>query len=109
MPFFTFPQRAAAWLATGLIAGNAALASTPETWDDARRDMVKACTAASTLKSPKAIGQPVHFVDDIGQSALLISGRYPQKHMKNKTGRELCLYDRRSGTAHVSEADRFGR
>ena len=24
--------------------------------------------------------------------ALLLQGRYPQKHMKNRLGRELCLF-----------------
>ena len=45
----------------------------------------------------------------MGYTALLLQGRYPQKHMKNRLGRELCLFERKSGTAHVTEADAFGR
>jgi hypothetical protein len=29
--------------------------------------------------------------------------------MNNRLGRELCLFERKSGTAHVTEADAFGR
>ena len=29
--------------------------------------------------------------------------------MKNRLGRELCLFERKSGTAHVTESDGFGR
>ena len=45
----------------------------------------------------------------MGYTALLLQGRYPQKHMNNLLGRELCLFERKSGTAHVTEADAFGR
>ena len=45
----------------------------------------------------------------MGYTALLLQGRYPQKHMKNGLGRELCLFERKSGTAHVKQADAFGR
>ena len=36
-------------------------------------------------------------------SALLIEGVYPQKHMQQRTGTELCLYDRQHQRAFVSE------
>ena len=55
------------------------------------------------------LGKPALFSDDVGYTALLLQGRYPQKHMKNLLGRELCLFERKSGTAHVTEADAFGR
>lgn len=45
------------------------------------------------------------FDDRLGYSALLISGRYPQPQMHNKSARELCLFDRRTRKAFVSEAD----
>ena len=61
------------------------------------------------LKGSKALGKPALFSDDVGYTALLLQGRYPQKHMKNRLGRELCLFERKSGTAHVTEADAFGR
>ena len=57
----------------------------------------------------KTLGKPTLFSDDVGYTALLLQGSYPQKHMKNRLGRELCLFERKSGTAHVTEADAFGR
>ena len=71
--------------------------------------MVKACTDASQLKGTKTLGKPALFSDDVGYTALLLQGRYPQKHMKNGLGRELCLFERKSGTVHVKQADAFGR
>jgi len=49
----------------------------------------------------------VDFDDRIGYSALLIVGHYPQPHMHRQPGRELCLFDRRTRTASVSDADRL--
>jgi len=40
-----------------------------------------------------------------GPMLQLLSGHYPQPHMKNQPGRELCLFDRRTRTAVVSDAD----
>ena len=39
----------------------------------------------------------------MGYSVLLIEGIYPQKHMQQRTGTELCLYDRQRHQAFVSE------
>ena len=61
------------------------------------------------IEAHKTLGKPALFSDDVGYTALLLQGRYPQKHMKNLLGRELCLFERKSGTAHVTEADAFGR
>ena len=61
------------------------------------------------IEAHKTLGKPALFRDDVGYTALLLQGRYPQKHMKNRLGRELCLFERKSGTAHVTEADAFGR
>ncbi len=86
-----------------------AWAASPGAWKQHDKAVLKACTEASQLKGTKAVGRPALFSDDVGHTALLLQGRYPQKHMKNRLGRELCLFERRSGTAHVTEADAFGR
>jgi hypothetical protein len=36
---------------------------------------------------------------------VLLQGRYPQKHMNNRKGRELCLYERKTGQVSVTEWD----
>ena len=61
------------------------------------------------IEAHKTLGKPALFSDDVGYTALLLQGRYPQKHLKNLLGRELCLFERKSGTAHVKQADAFGR
>ncbi|MNP84618.1 hypothetical protein D3C76_1840050 [compost metagenome] len=47
----------------------------------------------------------IHYGDDVGYSALLIAGRYPQAFMHNKAGKELCLYQRATKKAVVQDAD----
>ena len=88
-----------------LLATGAALASTPQAWSEYDAEVLKACTAVSSLKNVHAAGQRIDFDDTVGYSALLLAGRYAQPHMKNRPGRELCLFDRRTRTATVSEAD----
>jgi len=36
---------------------------------------------------------------------VLIQGRYPQAHMKNQPGAELCLYHKQSRKAFVTQWD----
>ncbi|ALZ08881.1 hypothetical protein CF342_30520 [Pseudomonas aeruginosa] len=83
-----------------LLLGSApAWASTAEAWQ-AHDAMVRAaCLKASGLR------QVLPFDDEVGYSALLLQGRYPQPHMQGRQGRELCLYRRATGKASVSEAD----
>lgn len=64
-----------------------------------------ACLKASGLRQVRAVGQVLPFDDEVGYSALLLQGRYPQPHMQGRQGRELCLYRRATGKASVSEAD----
>jgi hypothetical protein len=51
----------------------------------------------------------VEFDDRIGITAVIIDGYYPQSHTKNKRGRVLCLFDKRTRTVVVSEADSIAR
>ncbi|MEX5339667.1 hypothetical protein [Pseudomonas sp. I2] len=81
----------------------AALASSSQAWNEQRQQMLKSCLAASQFKDAHARGKPVEFDDQVGYSALLIEGVYPQKHMQQRTGTELCLYDRQRKQAVVSE------
>jgi hypothetical protein len=87
------------------LTAGATLASTPQAWKAYDAEVLKACLAASSLRNAHAAGQRVDFDDAIGYSALLLAGSYTQPHMKNRSGRELCLFDRRTRTATVSEAD----
>jgi len=84
-----------------------AQASSEAAWQKSRQVMVQACINASHLSKVKAMGEPIEYDDSVGYSALLLEGRYPQRQMNNKRGRELCLFQRSSGRASVSETDRL--
>ena len=107
-PLSLMPSVAGAALVAAMAAAPA-LAASPDAWKQHDKAVIKACTDASQFKGIKTLGKPTLFSDDVGYTALLLQGRYPQKHMKNGLGRELCLFERKSGTAHVTEADAFGR
>jgi hypothetical protein len=83
------------------------VASTPESWSAYDQQVLKACVAASSLREARPAGERVDFDDRIGYSALIIVGVYPQPQMNHRRGRELCLFDRRTRTASVSDADRL--
>lgn len=80
-----------------------AQASSDQAWNEHYKQMNAHCIAASTLKNVKILGKPAEFDDRVGYSALLLEGRYPQKHMNNRKGTELCLYERQRKTAFVTE------
>lgn len=80
-------------------------ASTPEAWSALDKAMIDSCLKASQLKNTKPAGASAMFDDSVGYSALLLKGRYRQPHMKNQAGTELCLYQRQSKKATVTEWD----
>ena len=82
-----------------------AYSSSTAAWKAGDSEMVKACQNASGLKNVKVIRAITHFDDSVGYSVLLQQGVYPQKHMKGKTGKELCLYKRDTHKATVSETE----
>ncbi|WP_413625744.1 hypothetical protein [Luteibacter sp. Lutesp34] len=95
------------FILAGLACATAAGASTPAAWKDYDQRLTKACIAASGLKDAKPVGGPIQYDDRVPVTALVLAGRYPQKHMKNRPGRELCVWDRKAEKAYVSEADQL--
>ncbi|MGA7438708.1 MAG: hypothetical protein WBW32_11355 [Luteibacter sp.] len=93
-----------AFAACGVLA---AQASTPSAWKDYDQRVTRACVAASGLRDVKPVGGLVKYDDRVPVTALVLAGRYPQKHMKNAPGRELCVWDRKAEKAYVSEADQL--
>ncbi|MCW2269776.1 hypothetical protein D3C77_92490 [compost metagenome] len=85
------------------LLSTAAQASSDQAWSDHNTQMSQRCIAASGLKDAKAVGKPAEFDDRVGYSALLLEGRYPQKHMNNRKGSELCLFNKQDKTAFVTE------
>ncbi|RMQ44505.1 hypothetical protein ALQ04_01765 [Pseudomonas cichorii] len=80
-------------------------AATPQAWQALDKAMLESCLKASQLKDSKPLGNSAQFDDRVGYSALLLQGRYPQKHMNNRKGTELCLFNRKSRQASVTEWD----
>lgn len=87
------------------ITSGQALASSTEQWAEFDKQVIASCTKASQLKEATAVGRAAQFDDRVGYVAVLLQGRYPQAHMKNQVGRELCLFDKKSKAAHVTEWD----
>jgi hypothetical protein len=79
--------------------------TTPDAWAAHEKEVVSACAAASNLRDAKPGGSLVDFDDRVGFTAVVIDGRYPQSHMKDKPGRVLCLFDKRTRRPFVSDAD----
>lgn len=94
-------------MAAGLIATPWAHASSPAAWRANDQQLTRACVAASGLHDVRPVGRPITYEDRVPVTALVLAGRYPQKHMNNQPGRELCLWDRKTGKAYVSEADQL--
>ncbi len=80
-------------------------ASSPDAWAVYDKSVLASCTKASSLKNAKPVGTPAQFDDRVGYTAVLLQGQYPQKHMKGQQGSELCLYNKQSKTAFVTEWD----
>ena len=87
-----------------LAATGQANASSSDAWKTLDKAVVDSCTKASQLKEVRAVGK-AQFDDSVGYEALMLRGRYPQPHMKNQPGAELCLFNRHSKKATVSEWD----
>ena len=98
-------------LAAGLLAvagfSGAALASSPAAWAAHDKEVAASCAKSSGLKNARALGRPMAYDDSIGMTALVIAGKYPQPHMKKRSGRVLCLFDRKKREAVVTEADQL--
>lgn len=85
-----------------LLSAGSAQASSPQAWAALAREVTASCLARSGLRQPRPLGERVDVEE---MSVLLIGGTYPQPHMNNSRGTELCLFDRRSRRASVVPAD----
>jgi hypothetical protein len=93
----------------GFVAGSAvtsiAFGSSEQAWSKHDQDVKAACIKASQLKDAKTVSNVMLFDDRVGYSAILIQGKYPQAHMKNKIGQELCLWNKTSKKAYLTEVN----
>lgn len=80
-------------------------ASSDEAWAAYDKTVLASCTKASGLSDVRPVGNAAQFDDRVGYTAVLLQGRYPQKHMKGRQGTELCLFSKKDKTAYVTEWD----
>lgn len=91
-------------LTVALCAG-AAQAATPESYAALEAKVATACSKASGFDKALVSPTTIRFSDQAGVDARLVTGIYPQPHMKRAQGLMLCLYDRKSGRVEVQDAD----
>ena len=86
-----------------LLTAQGVSASTPRAWDHLQRKAERSCIAASEFKRPR-VSNAIIYDDSVGMIALLVTGTFPQAHMKGAAGTNLCLYNRLTKKAVVQEA-----
>lgn len=79
-----------------------ATAATPEAWMKVDRASEAACLKAANLGGATA-GPPVRFSDRTGVDARVVTGTWPQPHMKGAAAKMLCLYNRKNKRVEVQE------
>ncbi len=90
-----------------LVTATTAKASSPKAWKQHQQEVMASCLKVTGLRNAKPLGEIVTFSDNVGYDALLVGGNYPQPHMKNKTGKFICLFNRRTRKAYISEANQL--
>jgi hypothetical protein len=85
-----------------MIGSPIAHASSSDAWAELDKVSAAACVAASGFKDA-TVAPSVHFSDDIGFDVRVVSGIYPQAHMKGASGKMLCLYGRATKRVEVQE------
>ncbi|NJP12502.1 MAG: hypothetical protein HC866_26055 [Leptolyngbyaceae cyanobacterium RU_5_1] len=96
-------------LVTRALLTSTAEASSPDAIKKHQQEVLNRCLKASGLKDPKPVGTIIIFGNDVGYDALMVRGNYPQSHMNNQMGQSLCLFNRRTRQAYVSDASQRNR
>lgn len=80
----------------------AAFAATAASWIQIDKVSQSACLKAANLNNAEA-GPPIRYSDRLLIDARVVTGTWPQPHMKGATAKMLCLYHRRSKRVEVQE------
>lgn len=74
-------------------------ASTPASWAQLDRNVVRACIAMSGLSRPEVLSRKISYSDVIGIEVRMVRG------IENgRMQRKLCAYNRRTGRTEVQDA-----
>jgi hypothetical protein len=100
---WTIPILAAAGLITAdLIAIQVVRASSEEAWDALVKEAGAACQMASEFENPRVVWSNPAYER---QAALILTGKWPQTHMKGVQGYMLCLFDKQSAKVEIQEIE----
>lgn len=77
-------------------------AATPDAWAKLDKASEAACLKAANLGGAMA-GPPIRYSDRTGVDARVVTGTWPQPHMKGAKARMLCLYNRKNKRVEVQE------
>jgi hypothetical protein len=91
-------------MVVAMAAAFPAAASSPRAYEELDRASSLACLRASGFRDAAFAPEPLRFSDKFGVDARLVTGTYPQSHMKGQQGMVLCLYDRASKQVEVVDA-----
>ena len=90
--------------ATLAFTASPARASGPTEWNRLDKDAAAACFEVTGMVGAIVSPGAIHFSDNFGMDARVVTGRYPQVHMLGAHGTMLCLYDRRTRRAEAQDA-----
>jgi heat shock protein HslJ len=79
-----------------------AFSSSPDSWARLDKASEAACLKATNLSSA-TMGPPVRYSDRVGIDARVVTGIWPQPHMKGAKAKMLCLYNRKNKRVEVQE------
>ena len=85
-----------------ILASQIVRAASEEAWDALVREASAACQIASELEQPRVVWSNPGYQH---QAALLITGKWPQTHMKGKQGYMLCLFDKQTAKVEIQEIE----
>lgn len=79
-----------------------ASSATPDKWMAVDKASEAACAKAANLTGATA-GPPIRYSDRTGIDARVVTGVWPQPHMKGARAKMLCLYNRKTKRVEVQE------
>lgn len=79
-----------------------AQAASPNSWMQVDKASQAACLKAANLNNAET-GPPIRYSDRLLIDARVVTGKWPQPHMKGAKAKMLCLYHRKSKRVEVQE------
>jgi heat shock protein HslJ len=96
------PMKIAASLILFVLAATSAIAATPDSYAKLDKESEAACLKAANLGGA-AVLAPIRYSDRVGIDARVVTGIWPQPHMKGAKAKMLCLYNRKTKRVEVQE------